>query len=249
MSELLKSIQKWLKRNRVTEEKRSEENGEKRERHFYSGRGEQAVPKDKGPHCTYCEGSHWGDSCPSYSTVENRKKFLAEKKLCFNCTRAGHQANQCRSSGCLKCKGKHHTSICTQDNGSSSDQGQPRRVLNGYTPSVEESLPAIIPLNIKGITKWAFLDTGSGRNFISSDASRKLSLTPVKHEAHNLVTVNGTKKQSMPVYNVEIESLNSEAHETIEVSGSSLPDFTSIKRPTVKKLKEKFPHACGKTIY
>ena len=138
MTNLLQLIQKWLKRNKVEGSPREE--NKKKEKHFYSNRGEATgPPRDKRPHCVYCEGSHWGDSCPNYNTIESRKRFLAEKKLCFNCTGAGHQASQCRSRGCFKCKGKHHTSLCARDNGSSNDKAQSSGVLNGYTPSTEKS--------------------------------------------------------------------------------------------------------------
>ena len=44
-------------------------------------------------------------------------------------------------------------------------------MFTAYNPGSEDrSLPAIIPLKIQGITLWAYLDTGSGRNFISREA-------------------------------------------------------------------------------
>ena len=33
-------------------------------------------------------------------------------------------------------------------------------------------------MNIEDVTLWAYLDTGSGRNFISQDATAKLKLPP-----------------------------------------------------------------------
>ena len=83
------------------------------------------------------------------------------KKLCFNCGRPGHREKECRSRGCFKCKARHHTSLCDQHNA----------VFAGHIPTNEEkSLPAIVPLKIQEEVFWAYLDTGSGRNFISSDA-------------------------------------------------------------------------------
>ena len=242
MAALLESINKWLKRNRVEDSPREET--KKKEKHFFSNsKGEQATPpREKGPHCLYCQGSHWGDSCPTYNTVESRKRFIADNKLCFNCARGGHQANQCRSRGCFKCKGKHHTSICmkSQSNG----------VLNGYTPATDEkSLPAIIPVQIENSTLWAFLDTGSGRNFISKNAIKRLNLKPVKHERKDIITVNGMAKQSMPIFEAEIKSIDNRESEKIYLSGSKMPDFTTIKRPAIKELKQKYPHARGKTFY
>ena len=60
-------------------------------------------------------------------------------------------------------------------------------MLNGYSPSSEEkSLPAIVPVKLKGKTFWAYLDTGSGRNFISKEAAQQLKLSPQRHESRNI---------------------------------------------------------------
>ena len=82
---------------------------------------------------------------------------------------------------------KHHTSIC---------QGTKGPILTGYTPS-DTTLSPIIPVNIQGVTLWAYLDTGSGRNFISQDAIAKLKLPPVYHVTRHIVTVSGSKRQSI----------------------------------------------------
>ena len=110
----------------------------------------------------------WSDACDTYSTLERRKRFFVENKLCFNCGRPGHSANRRRSRGCYNCKTKHHTSLCDNSASKVNDEAE----LNGYTPaaSEEESLPAIIPVKVQGITLWAYLDMGSGRNFISNEA-------------------------------------------------------------------------------
>ena len=89
---------------------------------------------------------------------------------------------------------------------------------------------------------WAYLDTGSRRNFISKEAAKKLNLNPIRHESRHIVTVNGTKKQSMPIYDVTINSIDSKASKKIEITGSKLTDFTTIKRPTLSELKEKYQH-------
>ena len=42
-----------------------------------------------------------------------------------------------------------------------------------------------------------------------------------------------------------INSIDSKASEKIEITGSKLADFTTIKRPTLTELKEKFQHVQG----
>ena len=145
MEALINNLRQWLKRHKV-DDAPGDSGGvrPKREKHWYN--------KEKGdPVCIFCEGKHWGDACEVINTIEARRQFFQEKKLCFNCGRAGHWGKQCRSRGCFKCKSKHHTSLCDKDkNRPPSDNGT---VLTSYSPSVDEcSLPAIIPVKIKGET-------------------------------------------------------------------------------------------------
>jgi hypothetical protein len=68
------------------------------------------------------------------------------------------------------------------------------KLLNGFSPSKEEkSLPAIIPMKIQGVTFWAYLDTGSWRNFVFKEAINKLRLKPKRHDRRHILTVDGTK--------------------------------------------------------
>ena len=123
-------------------------------------------------------------------------------------------------------------------------------MLHGYSTFVEEkSLPAIVPVKIGEETLWAFLDTGSGRNLISRDAAKKLKLTPVHHESREIVTLNGISKQSMPIYQVSINSLDGTVQEEIQVTGFKMCDFTTVRRPDISQLKQKFCHAKDKMFY
>ena len=66
--------------------------------------------------CVYCrEVSHKAKDCTAITSVGDRRKYLQEKRLCFNCT-GPHRATNCRSRGnCANCKQSHHTSICDRN--------------------------------------------------------------------------------------------------------------------------------------
>ena len=54
-------------------------------------------------------------NCKTITKIENRKKILSEKTLCFNCTGVKHRAAECPSKRtCQTCKRKHHLSLCKQ---------------------------------------------------------------------------------------------------------------------------------------
>ena len=67
--------------------------------------------------CVFCESrEHKSADCGKVVGVALRKKYLSEKRLCFNCTGTRHQAAECRIvRSCQKCNGRHHTSICDRD--------------------------------------------------------------------------------------------------------------------------------------
>ena len=63
------------------------------------------------------------------------------------------------------------------------------------------------------------------------------------------MTVNGTKKQALPIYKVVVKSVNNKASEEIEVTGANLRDFTTITRPDLKELKTMYKHTRDKAYY
>ena len=243
MEDLMSNLQGWLKRNRMEEQPGTVRENQKKERHWYTAKGDDKSQPDQNkttPVCLYCKQGHWGDRCETYKTLESRRKFLADNRLCYNCGRAGHIGHHCRSRGCFKCKGRHHTSICDRND---------NPLLTVYTPSAEETLPAIIPVKINGTTLWAYLDTGSGRNFISLEAVKRLKLNPVRHETRQIVMLSGTQKQSMPIFDLNIDSVDGQARERIEITGTKVADFTTIRRPDLSTLKWKYDHTKDKRFY
>eukprot|EP00794_Sanderia_malayensis_P002861 gene2861-3307_t len=239
MHDLIENVQKWLKRNRSAEE--TGKPIEKREKHWYSGESH----KERQKKCIFCHEDHWSDTCKQYDTIEKRREHFKENKLCFNCGKGGHRGSACYSKGCYFCKSKHHTSLCNREKGKNAKDS----TMTGYAPAAEETLPPIIPCKINDETIWAFLDTGSGRNFISKEAIKMLNLKPERFETKTIMTVNGTKKQSMPIYKMQIKSVDDKAREEIEVTGADLRDFSTITRPDLRRLKTNYNHTKDKSYY
>jgi len=77
------------------------------------------ISKDKPNNrlCPYCGEQHRLDRCQTLASVSERISLLRQERRCFNCLGANHTTSQCFSKGrCLKCKRKHHTSICESIN-------------------------------------------------------------------------------------------------------------------------------------
>ena len=121
--------------------------------------------------------------------------------------------------------------------------------MTGFTSSVEETLSPLLPVRVEGKVIWAFLDTGSGRNCISKDAMRMLKLKPERFMTRDVTAINGTRQKAMPIFNVTIESLDKKAREAIEIAWVEISNFTTIRKPGLKRLKVKFSHTKDKEFY
>ena len=125
-----------MKRNKTGGSPVPEKSFAKRVKHWFMPKAnqKQSVTKEpRKPVCLFCEKDYWGDTCTEYDTLEKRKNYFVEHKLCFNCGKIGHMANKCRSRGCYKCKAKHHTNLCDAQ----SLTSDVTNVVTGYTPSVD----------------------------------------------------------------------------------------------------------------
>ncbi|KAL9984747.1 hypothetical protein ACROYT_G007080 [Oculina patagonica] len=74
-------------------------------------------------------------------------------------------------------------------------------------------------------------------------------LTPNHHESCQMITLNGTKQQSMPVFRIAMDSLDGQTRERIEVTGSKMPEFATVRWPNMNDLKLKYEHARDTKFY
>ena len=106
-------------------------------------------------------------SCPKISSVSARKKFFAERRLCFNCTGAKHRASDCKSTlNCQLCNQKHHTSICTKE--------QQPLLTTTESSDIPLAYPVVV-VNVEGVKCRALLDTGAGSSYASGALLNRLT--------------------------------------------------------------------------
>ena len=58
-----------------------------------------------------------------------------------------------------------------------------------------------------------------------------------------VATVNGTSQKAMLIFNVATESIDKEAREGIGIAGVEMDDLTTIRRPDLRRVKQKFAHS------
>ena len=78
---------------------------------------------------------------------------------------------------------------------------------------------------------------------------KKLKLKTARHESREILTVNGRKVQSMPIFDTSIVSLDGKACEVPKLTGSRLADFITVRRPDMNQLKLKYSHTQDKRFY
>ena len=90
----MEALRKWADRNPISlDDERNNRNPPRKDRLYQTS---QDIWNPK--HCMYCnKKDHKSTNCKTVAKVEDRKRLLSEKKLCFNCTGVKHRAADCRN--------------------------------------------------------------------------------------------------------------------------------------------------------
>ena len=85
-----------------------------------------------------------------------------------------------------------------------------------------------------------------GAKFYISGCSAAIETVPDYHKVEQIVTVNGMKTETMPVFNLTTESCDGEAREVIEITETKPSNFTTIRRPDMNTVKCQYAHTQDK---
>lgn len=158
------------------------------------------------PPCAFCQDEqHRLHGCPKFmdKTLEERRQYVKENKLCYGCTKPGHNAKDCKHKhSCNTCKGKHPTCLhddnyvkrekpTPQENPSQSNVKETQATSMSVNTAGEEqsNTSMIVPVWVSSKNNtateklvYALLDTQSDTTFIDHEVSRALKAdsTPVK---------------------------------------------------------------------
>ncbi|XP_064632518.1 uncharacterized protein LOC135490878 [Lineus longissimus] len=147
--------------------------------------------------CLLCKGNHSLDFCHSFlsKTLDDKKKFAWEKKLCFGCLKPGHRSKNCRHRlKCKECSKMHPTALHgdkrqpnpASDTGLSrerKDDDMPKKADCKCTSTDTEYSAMIVPVWIAHKDEplreqlvYAMLDSQSDTTFILEKTRRELGL-------------------------------------------------------------------------
>ena len=187
--------------------------------------------------CVYCsDPSHKSVDCPTLLTVTERKRFLVDNKLCFNCNGGKHRADKCKSrSTCAKCKRKHHTSICD----SASQSGSAMTTSQG-----EGVCHPVVIVKVNNIMWCALriLDTGSSSSYISSYLVELLDIKPAETVPRSLKTIVGLVTKNVEIYDVDISDTNNKTVLPISVTKIDRREILTVENLNYPEILAKYPH-------
>ena len=212
--------------------------------HKDSSQQRQGPPQ---PRCAFCNGTHRSVDCRKVLTLKLRSDVASEKRLCFNCLKAGHIVRECLSRfRCTLCHNKHHTALHPTD----KDQGDPQEKSNAVrleqsedvtstvtlTPASQRNMGGTVLLMIasarilngnRAATINILLDKGAQRTFITESVTRDLGLISSGSEIINLSTFGAqqvSKRREVKVVNLQQQTISGE---NIDISALVVPKITT----------------------
>ena len=237
-TELLVALKRWKNVNPAeTNEAQGKPMPSQRPAHgrsqFFHARDENSGKRSA---CAYCEdGDHRSNDCPSAATVDERKKILSQKQLCFNCTGAKHRAAECKSkTGCQKCGQRHHTSICSR-------QEQQLMTTTGASQG-----PLVYPVVVvEGVICRALLDTGAGSSDACDALLRLLSKREPRKETRRIEMMLVAVTKQVELSTISVKALDGRFQMNVTVTKVDKKELLMLDNPKYQVLIASYDHLRG----
>ena len=238
-TQLVEALRKWCERNPVHSDERSKHQGNQRRDKVFQTDDKMGKPRG----CVYChEPGHKSAECDKVKSLTERKRLLSERKLCFNCTGGKHRAAECRSKiRCQRCTGKHHTSICDQE------QQQFLIAREQYHATEPVTYPVVV-VSVNGVKCRALLDTGAGSSYASKTLLDRIKLKPIRKERRRIDMMMQSVTQKIEVYDVNIASIDDKFSLQAFVSKVEKDVLLSLPNPKYDGIISRFNHLKGITM-
>ena len=240
--ELLKALEMWMRKNPVSEYK-IDPAPRPYPRKAYTTQLRNSQDRRV---CAYCEETtHKTTECPKVSDVEDRKRILIEKRLCFNCAKPNCRVSRCPSNArCRRCQSKHHTSLhvdspIEQDTANDSKK-------NALTANIEgEGLLPIIVVEVNGVKCRALVDSGAGSSYASRTILNMIQAKSTKTEYQTIEMMLTSKKVLLHKYKANVASLDGNYELEVELTGVDKPTLLEINNPHYDQLLQRYKYLKG----
>jgi hypothetical protein len=221
-------------------------------------------PSDKGataegtgrrpaPVCNLCEKDHALAACTAFhsKSMDDKRDFIQQNKLCFGCLRRGHFTRECRSRHtCEKCKKRHPTCLHEERDErlpTADDSPTDRTVSTFGVRKTGTATAMIVPVWVSSarnpkseVLVYALLDTQSDTTFILDEIGQALEAerVPVKIKLNTMTSLNAIV-QCEKLRDLQVRGYNSK--ERLNIGSAYSRDSIPIERsaiPTEKTARE-----------
>ncbi|KAM8719460.1 hypothetical protein ACLKA7_012076 [Drosophila subpalustris] len=98
-------------------------------------------------------------------SIEQRRSYIKDKLLCFNCLKPGHTSAKCGSAhSCRHCRGRHNTLLHTQVSPLQSSANQTQQIETASEDSQEQKVSLVPNRHISQAPRAATCILSQGRN-------------------------------------------------------------------------------------
>ena len=173
---------------------------------------EKEKKKTQGLKCWLCRENHRLKDCKEFlsKSVKDRKRYINEQKLCWNCLSNKHIVKECKSKfSCSKdsCKKRHHTLIHEEIDNQKEESISNNHVTYQKTSKEKTFLQVISVFASNGETcvqTTALLDSGSDATLISESLANKLQLSGITKDIALTNVLSMTNKFPSKLVNFSI---------------------------------------------
>ena len=194
--------------------------------------------------CVYCgKSNHRSTDCFKILDVAHRRAILKKNSMCFNCTGLGHVASKCKSRGCIKCGGRHHTSLCDSSPEDQRNKSEFNQSTEKGLTAMDESttLHASVVAKVNGVNARIMLDSGAGSSYVCTSLLTQLGIKPLKVEKRAIEQMYGTITKQVEIYPITVES-NAVDGFTIDLNciNGEKEILTYLPNPRISNLKKRY---------
>lgn len=187
----------------------------------------------------FCEDTtHKAVECWRVFAVDERKKILAEKTRCFNCTGSNHRATECKSKAtCQTCGKRHHTSICKQQ------PAQDEKMLTALQDT--GVVHPVVIVNVEGVQCRALLDTGATISYASAKLLDRLRKKPAAIKEKRIEMLMGATTRKVEVFKTKVGSISGDFEMEVNLTKVEMAELLTLENPKYEQLLHSYSHLKG----
>ena len=245
----MEALRKWTERNPIPTEPTEKQTDRKKDNKppfprdnkppFPRDKTFQAQQKDERPRvCVYFEKpEHKSVDCKTVTSVDERKRVLCNKHLCFNCTGTRHKAADCKCRVlCQVSQKKHHTSICDR-------LGE--QLMTATSVGKTAVIYPVVVVKVQGVKCRALLDTGAGSSYASAALLSLLQVRPYQRQVHQIEMMLGAVTKQVEIFKVQVSSTSGDFCLNTEVTKVDKHQLLSLENPRYEQCLAKYAHLEG----